>query len=67
MLPGVLRKGRFLEGNNMINWPVPSSVVIQHMRRRGVTACDKYTVIYPIQNILRLLEVHTETRGRNLN
>ena len=39
---------------SLIIWPVPSRVVMQRTRRRGATTCAKYTVIYPIQNILSI-------------
>ena len=63
MFPGVLGKECFAEKSGVRIWPVLSSLEIKRMIRHGATVCAKYTFIYPIQNIPRILKVRTGTWG----
>ena len=40
---------------------------IKYRISHGDTACPKYTVIYPIQDILRISEVRKGNRGQTMN
>ena len=51
----------------MGNCPLPGSVELQRTRLLGATTWTVYMFIYPIQNILRILEVRKGTRGRTMN
>ena len=65
--PGVISEGRFPKGSGVRNWPVPGSVEIKCTRHLIATTCADYTVIQPIQNILRISEVCIGTRGITIN
>ena len=67
MLHGALSEGLFTIRERQNIFILPSRIIIQCTRRCGATTWTMYTVIYPIWNILRLLEVQKGTRGKTMN
>ena len=55
------------KGNVMRNWSELGSVGIKRTLCRGTNLCAKYTVIYTIQNIIRLSDVWTRIQVRTMN
>ena len=51
----------------MINCPLPGSIGVQHIEHHGTTVCTIYTVMLPIQNIIRLSDFQTQTLDWNMN